>query len=204
MTDIQVNTVVQPEYDSMRPSGVTNHIARIHITNRRQDRDTVPAQRAAAQVPVLATRHEVPERLCHDREVPGYELIAGPPDLDSYLRLRAESGLSPKAAEQGAGALSGSWSWCHIRSEHEIVAMGRVIGDGGWYFHVADMATLPAHQGQGLGRRVLKWLLDDIRQRAPAGAYVNLVADPPGQPLYRKLGFTETLPSIAMAQKLSE
>lgn len=26
-----VNTVVQPEYDGMRPRGVTNHIARIHI-----------------------------------------------------------------------------------------------------------------------------------------------------------------------------
>ncbi|WP_026240161.1 maleate cis-trans isomerase family protein [Parafrankia discariae] len=26
-----VNTVVQPEYDDMRPRGVTNHIARIHI-----------------------------------------------------------------------------------------------------------------------------------------------------------------------------
>lgn len=29
-----VNTVVQPEYDDMRPRGVTNHIARIHIRER--------------------------------------------------------------------------------------------------------------------------------------------------------------------------
>lgn len=29
-----VNTVVQPEYDDMRPRGVTNHIARIHIPDR--------------------------------------------------------------------------------------------------------------------------------------------------------------------------
>ena len=27
------NTVVQPEYDTMRPVGVTNHIARMHIPN---------------------------------------------------------------------------------------------------------------------------------------------------------------------------
>ncbi|MGF7234152.1 MAG: IgiC, partial [Frankia sp.] len=26
-----VNTIVQPEYDDMRPRGVTNHVARIHI-----------------------------------------------------------------------------------------------------------------------------------------------------------------------------
>jgi maleate isomerase len=35
------NTVVQPEYDSMRPPGVTNHIARMHIPDEpvRSDRD---------------------------------------------------------------------------------------------------------------------------------------------------------------------
>ena len=27
------NTVVQPEYDDMRPDGVTNHLARMHIPN---------------------------------------------------------------------------------------------------------------------------------------------------------------------------
>src|SRR5580704_13231928 len=27
------NTVVQPEFDAMRPRGVTNHFARIHIPN---------------------------------------------------------------------------------------------------------------------------------------------------------------------------
>ncbi|WP_026343293.1 IgiC [Nocardia sp. BMG111209] len=34
-----VNTVVQPEYDDMRPRGVTNHIARIHIANWVTDDD---------------------------------------------------------------------------------------------------------------------------------------------------------------------
>lgn len=28
-----VNTVVQPEYDAMRPAGVTNHHSRIRVTN---------------------------------------------------------------------------------------------------------------------------------------------------------------------------
>ena len=27
------NTVVQPEYDDMRPNGVTNHISRMHISD---------------------------------------------------------------------------------------------------------------------------------------------------------------------------
>ena len=33
----------------------------------------------------------------------------------------------------------------------KTVGMGRILGDGGWYFHVVDMAVLPEHQRRGLG-----------------------------------------------------
>lgn len=35
VTTPSTNTVVQPEYDAMRPPGVTNHVARMHIPNIR-------------------------------------------------------------------------------------------------------------------------------------------------------------------------
>jgi GNAT superfamily N-acetyltransferase len=59
--------------------------------------------------------------------------------------------------------------------------MGRLLGDGGWYFHVVDMAVLPAHQRRGLGDAILGALLGRVREVAPPGAYVNLLADPPGR-----------------------
>ncbi len=134
---------------------------------------------------------------------PEYRIVVGPPPLDDYLRLRRDSGLSPKDPAQGAGAIAGSWSACHVVDEHGTpVAMGRTIGDGGWYFHIADIATDPAHQRRGLGRRVVEWLLADVRDRAPAGAYVTLVGDPPGQRLYRSLGFDDVAPSLGMALRL--
>jgi ribosomal protein S18 acetylase RimI-like enzyme len=81
--------------------------------------------------------------------------------------------------------------------------MGRVLGDGGWYFHIVDMAVLPAHQRRGLGDAVLTALLEAIRRKAPAGAYVNLLADPPGRRLYERHGFRDTAPgSIGMARIL--
>ena len=58
-----------------------------------------------------------------------------------------------------------------------------MIGDGGWYFHVVDMAVLPDHQRCGLGAAVLTYRLELIRARAPRGAYVSLLADRPGRPL---------------------
>jgi len=81
--------------------------------------------------------------------------------------------------------------------------MDRVLGDGGWCFHVVDMAVLPEHQRRGLGGAVLTALLDRVRDRAPAGAYVNLLADPPGRVFYSRHGFTDTAPhSIGMALTL--
>ena len=78
-----------------------------------------------------------------------------------------------------------------------------MIGDGGWYFHIVDMAVLPEHQGRGLGGAILDALLQRIRTEAPKGAWVSLLADPPGRALYTRRGFTETAPdSIGMALTL--
>lgn len=135
----------------------------------------------------------------------GYHLVEGPPDVAGYLRLRAESGLSPKTHEQAAAAVAGAWAACHVVHDEsgEAVAMGRALGDGGWYFHIIDMAVLPAHQRRGLGDAVLGALMRRIREQAPPGAWVNLLADPPGRRLYARHGFTETAPeSIGMAVRL--
>ncbi|RFA13231.1 GNAT family N-acetyltransferase [Subtercola boreus] len=124
-----------------------------------------------------------------------YELIDGAPDVAGYVRLRTESGLSPKTEEQARGAIAGSWSFRHVRDETgQTVAMGRIVGDGSWYFLIADMATLPEHQGQGLGGKILDALLEDIRRLAPEGAYVTLTADPPGRRLYESRGFSDVAP----------
>lgn len=132
-----------------------------------------------------------------------YRLVEEPPALDEYLDLRQRSGLSPKTPEQGALALTGSWYFCHVRTEEgQAVAMGRIISDGGWYFLIADIATLPEFQRQGLGRKVMTRLLDEIRAKAPADPDVTLIADPPGRKLYESLGFVDTAPSLGMRVRL--
>ena len=132
----------------------------------------------------------------------GYSLKDGAPQPTDYLQLRLLSGLSAKTDDQATAAVSGSWAACHVIHEPEgrCVAMGRVIGDGGWYFHIVDMAVLPQHQQRGLGSAVLVYLLEQIRHRAPPGAYVSLLADPPGRHLYARNGFVESAPrSVGMA-----
>lgn len=128
---------------------------------------------------------------------PGYRLEPSVPSTTEYRHLRKSAGLTPVTEAQANRVASGSWYGCHItyrRNEDDqplAVAMGRIIGDGGWYFHIADMATLPEHQRKGLGRTVLQHLLAYIKENSPADGtpYVNLFADPPGRRLYENSGF---------------
>jgi len=162
------------------------------------------------------TRHdasdEEPRRACDAviMDVPGacpaeYQLVEGPPTLDEYLNLRMRAGLSPRRPDQALAALDGGWAALHVvhQPTATTVGRGRLLGDGGWYFHVLDMAVLPDHQWRGLGDTILGALLTKIHHHAPAGAYVSLMADPPGRRLYERHGFAATAPqSIGMAQIL--
>ncbi len=125
----------------------------------------------------------------------GYQVVEGSPSLDDYLDLRLPSGLSPRRPDRAREALNGGWAALHVihQSTGTTVGMGRLLGDGGWYFHVLDMAVLPEHQRRGLGDAILGALLAKIRDHAPAGAYVSLMADPPGRRLYERHGIAPTL-----------
>lgn len=140
---------------------------------------------------------------------PGHTLHTGYPKPASYCHLRAASGLTPVTEAQAVASLDGSWFGCYITysgaspnpesespEEPTVVAMGRIIGDGGWYFHIADMAVLPEHQRRGLGDVVLKTLLGRIGgEDVPVGKkFVSLLADEPGRRLYAKNGFVDAAP----------
>ena len=136
---------------------------------------------------------------------PDYRLVMSPPAVADYLRLRHESGLSRKTKDQAGPALAGSWASCHVVhvATGQTVGMGRLLGDGGWYFHVLDMAALPEHQRRGIGDAILSALLTRVADSAPGGAYVNLFADPPGRRLYERHGFVPSAPgSIGMSLTL--
>ncbi|GAA2062199.1 GNAT family N-acetyltransferase [Williamsia deligens] len=130
----------------------------------------------------------------------GLRLLDNLPGLDDYRRLRAVSGLTPVTEDQARPALANAWGGCHVvDASGAVVAMGRVLGDGGWYFHITDIATDPDHQRRGLGTAVVQRLLTLIVDAAPPHPYITLMADPPGRALYESMGF-ETTKSTGMVQ----
>lgn len=124
------------------------------------------------------------------------------PDAATYCHLRSASGLSPKTAEAAARGLPNSVFAVQVLQGDEIVGMGRIIGDGGCFYQVVDIAVLPAHQGRGLGKLIMREIMRYIDEQVPVSAYVSLIADGQAQNLYAQFGFTHTAPnSVGMAMK---
>ncbi|MGW1782627.1 GNAT family N-acetyltransferase [Streptomyces sp. NPDC002143] len=121
-----------------------------------------------------------------------YELRTGVPSVEAFRRLRTDAGLSDKDPDAVAVALPNTWYGVVLRHEGEPIGMGRVIGDGGTAFQIVDICVHPAHQGRGLGRRIMAALTEELERRAPATAYVSLIADGPARHLYEKFGFADT------------
>lgn len=85
---------------------------------------------------------------------------------------------------------------------NETIGMGRVIGDGGCFYQVTDIAVLPAHQGKGLGKLIMREIIKYVEVNVPDTAYVSLIADGKAEYLYAQFGFVHTAPrSVGMALK---
>jgi ribosomal protein S18 acetylase RimI-like enzyme len=132
-----------------------------------------------------------------------YVLVPEPPDAMSYMKLREVTGLSRRSPEAAEVGLAGTWFGVHVNYGGQVVGMGRVIGDGGSFFQIVDVAVDPEHQGRGLGQQIMSALMAALRARAPKTAQVSLLADGAADRLYEKFGFRSTAPdSIGMLLQL--
>ena len=124
----------------------------------------------------------------------GIELVERFPGVDDYRRLRLAAGMTPKSEEAARRGLPNTLHGVSLLRDGEVVGMGRVIGDGGCFFVVVDIAVVPELQGRGLGRRIMGALDAWLRANVPESAYVSLVADGDAKHLYAKFGFVDTAP----------
>lgn len=121
------------------------------------------------------------------------------PTVDTYRFLRTMTGMGAKSVEAVTRGLPNTLFAVQVFHGDTPVAMGRVVGDGGCFFQVTDIAVLPDHQGRGLGKRVMVEIMAWLREHVRAGGYVSLIADGRANELYRQFGFQPTAPaSIGM------
>ena len=84
------------------------------------------------------------------------------PNPAEFCEMRVKAKLSPKSLKAATIALPNSLYGISIRDGDQLIAMGRVVGDGACNFEVVDVAVDPTYQGLGLGRKVMEYI-DKVR-----------------------------------------
>ena len=113
------------------------------------------------------------------------------PSVADYIAIRLAAGLSRKSEEAARIGLGNSLFGVVVYhgATAEPVGIGRVIGDGGCFFEVTDIAVLPAHQKKGVGDMIMKAIMGYLHTNAPKTAYVSLMADHGTPHFYKRYGF---------------
>lgn len=120
-----------------------------------------------------------------------YELRTEIPTVNDYIEIRLKAGLSRKSEEAATVGLKNSIFGVVVYFNNVPIGIGRIIGDGGCFFEITDMAVLPEHQHKGIGTLIMNALVTWLMENAPVTAYVSLMADHGTPEFYAKFGFTK-------------
>lgn len=109
---------------------------------------------------------------------------------DDYFRLRKSVNWNNYSKEQTIFALKHTVYSITVKNDEEIIAMGRLIGDG-LYFTIVDVVVHPAFQGQRVGTVIIQKLLSFVEKNTPPGGHstISLIAAKGKEPFYESLGF---------------
>ena len=118
-----------------------------------------------------------------------YRLAKRVPSIGDYNRVRVASGLSEKSVEAARLGLANTVFGVCVENRGEVVGIGRVVGDGGLFFEVVDIAVVPEHQKKGLGKMIMDALVFWLTVNAPPTAFVSLIADEGLSGFYERYGF---------------
>jgi len=124
------------------------------------------------------------------------------PSVPDYISIRLAAGLSRKSPEAATIGLKNSLFGVVVYADDMPVGIGRVIGDGGCFFEIVDIAVLPAHQKRGLGHLIMQRLMQFIHEHALPTAYVSLMADHGTPEFYKRYGFEASLPPAKAGMSL--
>jgi GNAT superfamily N-acetyltransferase len=84
-------------------------------------------------------------------------------------------------------ALAQSFAHYSILEQQELIAFARVISDGSIYALIVDMMVHPAFQTRGLGKKVLEFVLEDLKVAGIRN--INVIFDARLEKFYEPFGF---------------
>ena len=112
--------------------------------------------------------------------------------VDEFLSIESRiDGMDETTREQAEKALANQICSIAAFDGNEIVGIGRLIGDAAIWWILSEIWVLPEYQRKGIGRQMVNWLLQYIKENGVKGSYaaVILMCAKDKEGFYEKLGF---------------
>ena len=77
-----------------------------------------------------------------------------------------------------------------VKDDEDVIAMGRLIGDGIYYL-ICDVAVIPGYQKQGIGTRIIEKIIEYVQNHLQNNerCSIQLIAAKGKEAFYESLGF---------------
>jgi GNAT superfamily N-acetyltransferase len=111
------------------------------------------------------------------------------PSPEEYNALRRVAGWNTYDVAAARRGLAASLFTVCVRDDGELIAFGRVVGDGAMTFYIQDVIVAPERRGEGHARMVMERVMHYILSVATPGSVVGLMAARGVEGLYEKYGF---------------
>lgn len=115
-------------------------------------------------------------------------------DWEALSALYRAAPLGDKKAAHLQKVFANSMFKCFVYEESKLIAAGRALADGGDCSYICDIAVLPSHQGTGVGKQVVEYLV----AASHGHKKIILYAVPGREPFYRKFGFLRMKTAMAI------
>lgn len=121
--------------------------------------------------------------------IKNYHIEHNHPSVDEFITLRESIGWGPINKSLAEKSLNNSLFSVIIRKHAELIAMGRVVGDGAMYFYVQDVIVAPGFQRLGLGALVMDNIEAYLSQAAKKGATIGLLSAQGKEDFYARYSY---------------
>lgn len=112
-------------------------------------------------------------------------------EADDFIRLFDSAGWGRPDRELVETSLKNSYVTFSVLDGEKVIAMARLIGDGGMAFFLKDLIVDPEYQGKGIGKELMAHIEEFIRGELKEGwwSYFQLMSAKNKDGFYLKCGY---------------
>ena len=115
-------------------------------------------------------------------------------DWQELSALYRAAPLGDKKPQSLRTVYANSMLKCFVYEDNRLVGAGRALADGADCSYICDIAVLPSHQGSGLGRQIVAYLVGQSRGHRK----IILYSVPGKERFYERFGFLRMKTAMAI------